>query len=140
MKQYLFWFECGKCGARYKSPCISDFIYGAFFLINKSGFIRYVNLITDAVWDELKVLVCTGKKLSINDKADLMQKKFVLTCDSDNQIGLKLSNNLNCENCGSRKTKVLDRVEPVEEILLEEVTHTKWNALSNKEKADLLNS
>jgi hypothetical protein len=139
MKQYLFWFECGKCGTRYKSPCISDFVYGAFFLINKAGFIKYVNLVTDVVWDELKRLACIDKKMSTNDKANLMQKMFVLTCDSDSQGELKLSGNLNCVNCGSGRTELKGRVSPVEEIVLEEITHIKWNTLSHNEKIDLLN-
>lgn len=144
MKLHIFKYTCNSCGSQFKAPEIGPDAYGEFLLRSSSGSLRYLNAMSNPVYDEVSKLVKTlpsSKDKSDIQLASIVRSAFGIACDPDEhgQV-LHMDAKPVCPSCENQNITYWEATEPAEYVdeTVEPVTHNKWGELSEKQKVETL--
>lgn len=143
MKLMLFRYWCDSCNKWFEAPNIGN-VYGHFVLHSISGEIRYLDAISDCVFEEVSELIKKDSRVYSVDEfkqAEILHEIFGIACDPDtcgNEF--RMGVNRTCPYCKRDTIDSWEAVDPTTYVNLDilPITHNQWNQLNWQEKNDII--
>lgn len=144
MKLEIFQFVCAN-GHEFSAPSLGETAYGEFLLWSTNAQLAYLNAFEDPTYKAVEKALEVHPKtaaLPYGGRARLLQHVYgPMTCDPDaNGSPFQLDKMCPCPVCNTQDMASWGPKTPPElaDIVLNPVTHTRWVALSEAERANEL--
>lgn len=141
MKIEIFQFVCIN-GHKFSAPSLGETAYGEFLLWSINGELAYLNAFEDPTYKAVESALQVHPKtagLQRGVRARILQQVYgPMTCDPDGSgCPFQLNRMCPCPVCNTQHMVSWGAKTPPEvaDIVLNPVTHTRWAALSEAEKA-----